>query len=111
MRSPAKRNPIRLPPLPTKVTVRDQVRDFQRTLAPEPRKAMKSAILGLANGRGDIKSLEDVLEGFYRLRVGHHRIIFRYATDGAIDCIHAAPRAFLYEVFSFRLRDFIDPRD
>jgi mRNA-degrading endonuclease RelE of RelBE toxin-antitoxin system len=58
-----------------------------------------------------VGSLEDDLEGFYRLRVSHHRIIFRYATDGAIDCIHAAPRAFVYDVFSFRLRDFIDPRD
>ena len=64
------------------------------------------AIKGLAEEKGDIKSLTDELEGFYRLRVGSHRVIFEYEIiDGqrVITCIFAGPRKWIYEVFQSRL--------
>ena len=72
---------------------------------------MKAAILGLAHGRGDTKPLEADLAGFYRLRIGTHRVVYRHAKDGSIICFYAAPRSIVYEVLSFRLNDFIDPQD
>ncbi len=87
------------------------MRDYQRTLAPEPRRALKAAILGLAHGRGDTKPLEDNLAGYYRLRVGTHRVVYRHVLDGSIVCVYAAARSIVYEVMAARLRDFIDPQD
>jgi hypothetical protein len=40
--------------------------------------------MGLAEDKGDIKALTDKLEGFYRLRVGQHRVVYRHC-DGRID--------------------------
>jgi len=97
--------------LPIEVHVREQVREYQRKLAPEPRRALKAAILGLATERGDIRALEDDLAGFYRLRVGTGRVIFRYAEDGSIVCIFAGPRRLVYEVFSARIQEFLESPD
>jgi len=92
--------------LPTKVVVTAQVRDYQRSLAPEPRRHLKQAILGLSNGRGDIRALTDNLSGFNRLRVGQHRVIYRYHA-GRIECFYAAPRATVYEFLSAHIREFL----
>ena len=56
--------------MPIKVSVSDQVREYHRTLAPEPRRRVRAAIIGLADGRGDTKPLQGNLEGLSRLRVG-----------------------------------------
>ena len=87
------------------------MREYQRKLTPEPRRALKAAILGLATERGDIRALEDELAGLYRLRVGTRRVIFRYAEDGAIVCIYAGPRRLVYEIFSTRLHEFLESPD
>lgn len=80
---------------------------FQRALAPEPRHALKAAILGLAHGRGDIKPLEENLSGLCRLRIGVHRVVFRYADDGSIICFFAERRALVYEVLSANLAEWL----
>ncbi|MEY2881098.1 MAG: hypothetical protein RLZZ15_3478 [Verrucomicrobiota bacterium] len=80
---------------------------FQRALAPVPRRALKAGILGLATGRGDIKALEDELAGLYRLRVGVHRVIFRYAEDGSIVCLFAQRRGVVYELLAASLSDLL----
>ena len=54
-----------------------QVHDYQRALSPEPRRRVKIAILGLAEGLGDVKPLHGSLEGLGRLRVGEHRMVYR----------------------------------
>lgn len=82
----------------------DQVRDYQRTLAPEARRAMKAAILALP--AGDTKPLSDELEGLYRLRIGHHRVIYRHR-GGQIECFFAAPRALVYEYLAANLHEFL----
>jgi len=91
-----------------KVRVQDEVLDFLRRLAPKPRHALRLAIKDLAQERGDIKPLTDDLEGFYRLRVSSHRVIFEYEMVGrtpTITCVFAGPRKWIYEVFQSRLME------
>jgi mRNA interferase RelE/StbE len=89
-----------------RVRVRGEVLDFLRRLPPEPRHALRAAIKRLAREAGDIRPLTDDLEGFYRLRVGRHRVIFQYEITGeerTITCVFAGPRRWVYEVFQSRL--------
>lgn len=76
-----------------------QVIEFAKRLAPESRRAVKHALIELRHERGDIRALEANLSGYYRLRIGRHRIIFSYAADGAIDAIFLEDRQLVYEVF------------
>lgn len=78
----------------------EQVVDFIRRLAPEPRRQLRVALRELANGRGDIKPLEGPLQDYCRLRVGRHRVIVSYGTPGSIDCVFAEHRSIVYEVFA-----------
>jgi mRNA interferase RelE/StbE len=88
------------------VRVQNEVVDYLRRLAPAPRHALRLAIKDLAREKGDIKPLTDDLEGFCRLRVGSHRVVFEYQViDGrrVITCVFAGPRKWIYEVFQSRL--------
>jgi mRNA interferase RelE/StbE len=76
-----------------------QVIEYVRRLAPEPRRAIKRALAGLCHERGDIRALEGKLSGYYRLKVGRHRLIFSYAKDHAIEVIFIEERSLVYEVF------------
>lgn len=76
-----------------------QVVEFARQLAPEPRRAVKHALTELRLERGDICALEANLSGYYRLRIGRHRLIFNYAKDGAIEAIFIEERPLVYELF------------
>ena len=79
-----------------------QVIEYAQRLAPEPRRAVKQALLDLRLERGDIRALDGNLSGYYRLRVGRHRIIFNYATDRAIEALFIEERQLVYEVFEAR---------
>jgi len=88
------------------VRVQEEVLDYLRKLAPEPGYAIRTAIKALAGETGDIKALVDDLEGFHRLRIGSHRVIFEYEIiEGrrTITCVFAGPRKWIYEVFQSRL--------
>ena len=88
------------------VRIQDEVVDYLRRLAPQPRQTLRLAIKDLAHEKGDIKALTDELEGFYRLRVGAHRVVFEYQIiEGSrmITCVFAGPRKWIYEVFQSRL--------
>jgi mRNA interferase RelE/StbE len=76
-----------------------QVIEFVRRLAPEQRRAVKSALKESAHGRCDIRALEGSLSGNYRLRVGRHRVIFNYADTGAIEATFIEDRNLVYDVF------------
>ena len=76
-----------------------QVVGYARRLAPGPRRAIKQALRELREERGDICALEAKLSGYYRLRVGRHRIIFSYAADGSIEALFIEERQLVYEVF------------
>jgi mRNA interferase RelE/StbE len=55
-----------------------QVIEYVRRLAPEPRRVIKRALIDLRHESGDIQALEGNLSGYYRLKVGRHRLIFAY---------------------------------
>ena len=86
----------------TNVKVESQVEDFVKSLAPEPRRQFARGIKALAEDRGDIKRLEGKLEGYCRLRVSGHRVIFTERAEQGqriIDCVFAEKRAVVYELF------------
>ena len=83
---------------------------YIRSLAPEARRAVRSAVKSLAEGRGarggrgraDVRALEGRLQGYWRLRVGTHRIIYTHTADEngpRLDFLFAAPRSIIYEAF------------
>jgi mRNA interferase RelE/StbE len=76
-----------------------QVIAFIRCLAPEPRRAIKRALMELRKELGDIRALEGNLIGYYRLGIGRHRVIFNYAVDGAIEAVFIEERSIVYEIF------------
>jgi mRNA interferase RelE/StbE len=86
-----------------KVDVKQPVYDFIRRLAPEPRRALKKALKDLEHEHGDIRSLEQALAGYYRLRIGKFRLIFRYVNTGDIEAIFVEERSMVYEVFEAQL--------
>jgi mRNA interferase RelE/StbE len=93
-----------------KVELEQQAVDFIRSLAPEPRQAIRRSLKNLEEEEGDIRALEGELEGFYRLRVLRYRIIFFYhvrSTKRIIRCVYAAPRSIVYEVFAQRVRELL----
>ncbi len=81
------------------VAIKEEFYLFLRRLAPEPRRAMKRALKNLRQEKGDIRALDQALSGYYRLRVGKFRVIFRYRDGNTIDAIYAAERGIVYEVF------------
>lgn len=58
----------------TRGRIPSQVEEFVKSLAPEPRRGLRTALKGLADDRGDIKVLEGALAGYVRLRVAGYRI-------------------------------------
>ena len=90
-----------------RVKIRVQVWKFYARLGPQDRRAVKRALLQLAGERGDIRSLRDRLEGYYRLRVGTYRVIFRYLEGRIIECVYMNDRALIYDVFESELHRII----
>src|SRR5262245_20971605 len=85
-----------------RVKVESQVEAFVKSLAPEPRRCLTQAIKALAKDQGDIKRLEGKLEGYCRLRVRGHRVIFNERSERGqriIDCVFAEKRALVYDLF------------
>lgn len=83
-----------------RVEISDQVRRFVRSLAPDPRRELRTALRDLARERGDIKHLEGPLKDYMRLRIRDYRIIFQYSRKRkAIECVFAERRDLIYEVF------------
>jgi mRNA interferase RelE/StbE len=81
--------------------VADQILHYVRRLHPVQRRAVKAAFRALAAGApADTMPLEDDLEGFYRLRVGKFRVVYRYLRNGEISCEFIDVRATVYERFT-----------
>ena len=90
-----------------RVKVRRQVWKYYALLGPQDRRVVKRAITQLAGERGDIRPLRDRLEGYYRLRVGPYRIVFRYLTGRIIECVYMNDRALVYDVFESEVHRII----
>ena len=87
----------------TRIRVATQVEAFVKSLAPDPRRRLRLAIKGLADGRGDIKSLEGNLAGYCRLAVTGYRVIYKERAERGgrvLDCVFAERRALVYEIFA-----------
>jgi mRNA-degrading endonuclease RelE of RelBE toxin-antitoxin system len=82
-----------------KISASEQVADWLRYLAPEPKRRVCAALRSLEHWRGDIGPLHGELEGFYRLRIGGYRIVFRVTSRQAIRLEYADTRDVVYEVF------------
>jgi len=79
-----------------------QVVDFIGSLAPEPKRALRQALKGTAQGKSDSKLLEGKLSGFSRLRSGRVRVIYQdraFPGERRICCFYADYRASVYDVF------------
>jgi mRNA-degrading endonuclease RelE of RelBE toxin-antitoxin system len=88
-----------------KVNVSAQVRDYVRRLAPDSRRRLRAAIRLLESERGDIKSLEEDLHGYCRLKVRAYRVIFAYRgtkrpSPPEIDCLFCEHRSIVYEALT-----------
>jgi mRNA interferase RelE/StbE len=89
--------------LSRKVKVTEVAAGFVQRLSPDPRRAVKKALKDLREERGDIRSLEDPLTGYYRIRVGKYRIIFRYQDNMTIEVVFIEERRLVYEVYEEQL--------
>jgi mRNA-degrading endonuclease RelE of RelBE toxin-antitoxin system len=87
-----------------RVLVREQVKRFVDTLAPESRRRIRLALRGLEGERGDRLPLKEKLAGYHRLRVGGYRVVFRYLPGKVIECVFAEERSLIYHLFE---RDFM----
>jgi mRNA-degrading endonuclease RelE of RelBE toxin-antitoxin system len=82
-----------------RVQLREQVRRFVETLAPESRRKLRLALRGLEQERGDCLPLRERLAGYHRLRVGGYRIVFRYLPGRVVECVFAEERSLIYHLF------------
>lgn len=87
-----------------------QVQNFVSSLAPEPKKKLRTAIRGLSRNQGDIKPLVDDLKGYQRLRAGEFRVIYRETFEKGVSvrkCLFAERRDIVYEIFRTMVLDDI----
>jgi mRNA-degrading endonuclease RelE of RelBE toxin-antitoxin system len=82
-----------------KIQVREQVKAFIDTLAPDSRKRIRLGLHGLESEHGDCMPLRERLAGYHRLRIGGHRILFRYLPGRVIECVFAESRSLVYHLF------------
>ncbi len=81
------------------VQMREQVKAFIDTLAPDSRKKIRLGLRGLETGRGDCTHLRERLVGYHRLRIGGYRILYRYLPGKVIECVFAESRSLVYVIF------------
>ncbi|AHF93634.1 cytotoxic translational repressor of toxin-antitoxin stability system [Opitutaceae bacterium TAV5] len=85
---------------PCTVAVLGAAKGYIDSCGPDIKKQFRIAISRLAQGKdGDTHAFTGELDGFYRLRVGSHRIIYRYCSGRVIECVYAGPRATVYDAF------------
>lgn len=95
----------------TKVELSDQVLNFVRSLAPEPRRSLRLGLRGLEREHGDIQQFEGELAGWCRLRVKGYRVVFRYEMEGSqrvARCVFAERRELVYELFAEAMRHLLE---
>jgi mRNA interferase RelE/StbE len=93
-----------------KISASEQVQLWLAGLPPQTKRRVRAALKGLvASARDlDVKVLRRELEGFYRLRVGDHRIVYHLETKQTIRLDYVDLREEVYEAFR-RLRALREP--
>ncbi|MCX6893028.1 MAG: hypothetical protein WCL11_16605 [Verrucomicrobiota bacterium] len=85
----------------TRVIIKQRVRSFLQTLAPEPRRKLWRGLKDLAEDKGDLKQLDGNLHPFWRLRVERMRVIYEprsIAGERHLVCFFADHRSTVYAV-------------
>lgn len=78
----------------------DQVVGALKEMHPGVRKDIRRALDEVNAGKKrDIAALTGELAGFWRLRVGKHRIVFRYDDVGQLMAEFLGPRSTIYRSF------------
>ncbi len=81
-----------------KISASEQVADWLSRVAPEPKRRVRAALKNLETWRGEIAPLHGELEGFYRLRIGGYRVVFRVLRRHMIRLEYDDTRDVVYEV-------------
>ena len=71
-------------------------------MPPEPKRKLRAGVRALAGDAGEVRPLVDELNGYYRLRVGDFRVIFREDWERGRrvrHCLFAERRDMVYELF------------
>ncbi len=82
-----------------RVEVREQVKAFIDTLAPDSRKKLRSSLRRLETEKGDFIALREKLAGYHRLRIGGYRVLYRYLPGKVVECVFAERRSLVYHLF------------
>lgn len=91
-------------PAPT-LKVPDRLRDLIRQLHPDLKRKVRAALAEILEDPACGKALEDELRGYWSLRVGRNRIIYRPHKD-EVEVVAIGPRETIYEEASRKiLRD------
>ena len=78
----------------------DQVITALRELHPGVRRDIRRALDAVNEGkRRDVRALSEPLTGFWRLRVGKYRVVFRRDARGELIAEYLAPRESVYQSF------------
>ena len=72
------------------------VRDVIRQLPPLLKRKVRDALTDILKDTGCGKPLKRELEGYWSLRIGRHRIIYRPDKEGA-EIVACGPRTTIYE--------------
>lgn len=78
--------------------VSEQILSRLLSIHPDHRREIRAALRDLSRGRCDVKELAGRLAGFYRLRVGRYRLVYRHQ-DQHIEAIFLEQRSIVYELF------------
>ena len=87
--------------------VAESVWEYVAALAPEPRRRCKAALLALPGG--DTQQLEGNYAGYFRLRVGSLRFIYR-EHRGRIEVFYVEQRQLVYDLLAARIACLFEGR-
>jgi mRNA interferase RelE/StbE len=80
-----------------------EVHNVIRRLHPELKRKLRAALSDILKDPTCGKALKDELEGFWSLRLGRSRIIYRLA-ESAIEVVAIGPRESIYEEAARQIR-------
>ena len=89
--------PVRSLKVPT------EVRNVIRRLHPELERKLRAALADILDDPSCGKALKEELEGYWSLRLGRSRIIYRLSV-GAVEIVAVGPRESIYEEAARQMR-------
>lgn len=87
------------------IVVAESVRDYVRLLPPELRRRCKAALLALPDG--DTRQLEGAYAGYFRLRVGSLRFVYR-CNDKRLEVFYVEQRRLIYDLLAAHIRQLFN---